>query len=463
MEYGASTLNDYRKTRSGRTGSHNPHWSSGLRPQGPNEEQKEGKHEKGSQDHEGLVMDFCGSWVLKCKTDNKHGGSCLLSKQSEHCGRWITISSRTIWIISKFNPGCLYDSRIELSNVTGSSDLAKRAEQVGIVALSRSRYGASLGKMMKKTEISQHAKYTHKNVGQVQEGECPDRLDPQNPVYAEETSPSAIVNGFSERLRVSHIQRIRPHSENLVGLRPRSVPVQLALFYIFGIFFKPRHTDWKPPARKMHRVSAQEKSMGLLAFATLLKCRIKSSAEKTQGREMLTGAAQFQDDPYTRCHLTATGSLAQSAQSVVKVEEMGRHQCKNSSNNLKGNMTSPESRELETRRIEHPTPEEIEEINSKRIFMKIIEELKQEVKICCKEMEDKYKKKIEEMSKEIRIKAFLQEDPSVPRGSCGRDGNVGYLVLKPEMPGDPDHCSHRRRPLGHKEDSELQVCMLREV
>ena len=64
---------------------------------------------------------------------------------------------------------------------------------------------------------------------------------------------------------------------------------------------------------------------------------------------------------------------------------MGRHQCKNSSNNLKGNMTSPESREHETRRIEHPTPEEIEEIDSKRIFMKIIEELKQEVKICHKE------------------------------------------------------------------------------
>ncbi|KAK7824099.1 hypothetical protein U0070_019785 [Myodes glareolus] len=30
------------------------------------------------------------------------------------------------------------------------------------------------------------------------------------------TSPSVIVNGFSERLRASHIQRIRPHSENLV-------------------------------------------------------------------------------------------------------------------------------------------------------------------------------------------------------------------------------------------------------
>ncbi|KAK7801101.1 hypothetical protein U0070_022764, partial [Myodes glareolus] len=63
----------------------------------------------------------------------------------------------------------------------------------------------------------------------VQEGEYPNRLDPQNPVYAEETSPSVIVNGFSERLRASHIQRIQPHSENLVGSRARSVAAQLAL------------------------------------------------------------------------------------------------------------------------------------------------------------------------------------------------------------------------------------------
>ncbi|KAK7827988.1 hypothetical protein U0070_013614 [Myodes glareolus] len=63
----------------------------------------------------------------------------------------------------------------------------------------------------------------------VQEGEYPNRLDPKNPVYAEETSPSVIVHGFSERLRASHIQRIRPHSENLVGSRARSVAVQLSL------------------------------------------------------------------------------------------------------------------------------------------------------------------------------------------------------------------------------------------
>ena len=67
-------------------------------------------------------------------------------------------------------------------------------------------------------------------------------------------------------------------------------------------------------------------------------------------------------------------------------------------------MTLPESRELETRRIEHPTPEEIEETNSKRNYMKMIEKQKQKVKICCKEMEDKYNKKIEEMSKEMEEK-----------------------------------------------------------
>ena len=32
-----------------------PHWSTGLSPQGPNEEQKEGEHEKGCQDCEECI------------------------------------------------------------------------------------------------------------------------------------------------------------------------------------------------------------------------------------------------------------------------------------------------------------------------------------------------------------------------------------------------------------------------
>ncbi|KAM7331433.1 hypothetical protein ACRRTK_008141 [Alexandromys fortis] len=31
-----------------------PHWSTGLSSQGPNEEQMEGEHEQGCQDHGGL-------------------------------------------------------------------------------------------------------------------------------------------------------------------------------------------------------------------------------------------------------------------------------------------------------------------------------------------------------------------------------------------------------------------------
>ena len=31
-----------------------PHWSTGLSPQDPNEEQKEGEHEKRNQDREGV-------------------------------------------------------------------------------------------------------------------------------------------------------------------------------------------------------------------------------------------------------------------------------------------------------------------------------------------------------------------------------------------------------------------------
>ncbi|KAK7808033.1 hypothetical protein U0070_022686 [Myodes glareolus] len=66
-------------------------------------------------------------------------------------------------------------------------------------------------------------------LARVQEGEHPNRLDPQKPAYAEETGPSVIVNGFSERPRASHSQRIRPNSENLARSLPRSVPVRLAL------------------------------------------------------------------------------------------------------------------------------------------------------------------------------------------------------------------------------------------
>ncbi|XP_075815269.1 large ribosomal subunit protein eL43-like [Microtus pennsylvanicus] len=43
----------------------------------------------------------------------------------------------------------------------GSGDVAKRTKKVGIVGKYGTRYGASLRKMVKKIEISQHTKYTY--------------------------------------------------------------------------------------------------------------------------------------------------------------------------------------------------------------------------------------------------------------------------------------------------------------
>ena len=69
-------------------------------------------------------------------------------------------------------------------------------------------------------------------------------------------------------------------------------------------------------------------------------------------------------------------------------EEMGRRQCKNSSNNLKNSTITPECRDHATRRLEHPIPEEVEEIDFKRNIMKVIKYLKQDVKNSLKEMDE---------------------------------------------------------------------------
>ena len=63
-------------------------------------------------------------------------------------------------------------------------------------------------------------------------------------------------------------------------------------------------------------------------------------------------------------------------------------------------MTTPEFRDHATRRTEQPSPEEIGEIDFKQNYMKMIEELKQEVKNCHKEMEIT-KTKVDEMRKSL--------------------------------------------------------------
>ena len=76
---------------------------------------------------------------------------------------------------------------------------------------------------------------------------------------------------------------------------------------------------------------------------------------------------------------------------------MGRRQGKNSPNNLKNNMKTPEPNDLTTEGLEHPNTEEVEKID----FMKAIESLKQHVKNALTEMDGKYNKKYEEMSKYV--------------------------------------------------------------
>ena len=84
---------------------------------------------------------------------------------------------------------------------------------------------------------------------------------------------------------------------------------------------------------------------------------------------------------------------------------MGRHQGKNSSNNLKNNMKTPEPSDLTTQGLEHPIPEEVE--NS--VIMKVIEALKQDMNKSLKEMEEKYNKKFEEMSRFVNDTLGNQE------------------------------------------------------
>ena len=86
-------------------------------------------------------------------------------------------------------------------------------------------------------------------------------------------------------------------------------------------------------------------------------------------------------------------------------------------------MTSPESRDHATRRSEHPAPEEIEEIHFKRNYMKIIEELKQEVKNCHKEMEIT-NKKVDEMNESLKDTQEKQENQK--RNQTGK-GNSSIL------------------------------------
>ena len=87
---------------------------------------------------------------------------------------------------------------------------------------------------------------------------------------------------------------------------------------------------------------------------------------------------------------------------------MGRRQGKNSSNNLKNNMKTPDPND--------PTIEGLEPLNSEEVeksaIMKAIESLKQDMNNSLKELDEKYNKKFEEISKSVNDTLRNQEKQS---------------------------------------------------
>ena len=79
-------------------------------------------------------------------------------------------------------------------------------------------------------------------------------------------------------------------------------------------------------------------------------------------------------------------------------EEMGRHQCKNSFNNLKCNRITPEPNDHTMGRLDYPNQEEAEEND----FIRTMETFKEEMKNSLKEMVEKTNKTLEETNKSLK-------------------------------------------------------------
>ena len=84
---------------------------------------------------------------------------------------------------------------------------------------------------------------------------------------------------------------------------------------------------------------------------------------------------------------------------------MSRRQGKTSSNNLKNNTKTPDPNDPTIEGFEQLNPEEVE----KSAIMKALEPLKQDMNNSLKELDEKYNKKFEEISKSVNV------DPEKPR------------------------------------------------
>ncbi|KAK7816990.1 hypothetical protein U0070_014333 [Myodes glareolus] len=139
----------------------------------------------------------------------KWHGHSVIDFSVDECGIWVVYSAQPeVMMLSYLRPGLasmtvpVYIAEVSPPNLRG------RLVTINTLFITGGQFFASV--------VDGAFSYLQKDGWRlVQESEYPNRLDPKNPVYAEETSPTVIVNGFSERLRASHILRIRPHSENL--------------------------------------------------------------------------------------------------------------------------------------------------------------------------------------------------------------------------------------------------------
>ena len=73
-------------------------------------------------------------------------------------------------------------------------------------------------------------------------------------------------------------------------------------------------------------------------------------------------------------------------------------------------MKTPDPSDPTTEGLEHPNPEEV----GKSVIMKAIESLKQDMNNSLKEMDEKYNKKFEEMSKSVNDTLGNQEKNNTP-------------------------------------------------
>ncbi|KAK7800088.1 hypothetical protein U0070_002429 [Myodes glareolus] len=214
---------------------------------------------------------------------------------------------------------------------------------------------------------------------------------PKNPEYAEETSPRVIVNGFLERLRISHIQGIQSPPENLLngwGTGQDRESKQAGPFMSL-MLQNGTHVD-----NCIHR--KPEKAWERLEPLPNLRL-VQWRANCIEGSENFV---EFLLKSQQRACEVPGQQVALILYQNINLEGCG----------VPGVAETPTSRPPHViGRLEHPNPEEVEEIDCKHNMMKVLETIKQDVKNSFKGMDEKTNKKLKEMNKSLKDTQENQE------------------------------------------------------